>query len=177
MLRRSSFLPLLVLVAVLTLAGCNRQNSLQIDYRMGEKVTNGPLIYTAVESTWRTQLGNLFQTRLPEQRFMLITISVTNSGGREVSVPMLMLRGSNGKEFQEVGNGQGVDNWFGLLRTIAPAQTQQGRILFDVPLSSYKLRLTDGGDAGSERYAWVDIPLSMDTDTSVDAPTPGTLSK
>ena len=177
MRRRPSFFLLLVLVAVLTMAGCNRQSSLQIDYRMGEKVTDGPLIYTVVESTWKTQLGNLFHTRLPEQRFMLITISVTNSGGREVSVPLLTLRGTNGKEFLEVGNGEDVDNWFGLLRTIGPAQTQQGRILFDVPLSSYKLRLTDGGDAGAEKYAWVDIPLSMDTDTSVDAPAPGSLSK
>ena len=31
-------------------------------------------------------------------------------------------------------NGDGVDNWFGLLREIAPAETKQGNIVFDVPL-------------------------------------------
>src|ERR1019366_2154608 len=166
MLKRLPFLSILVFAAFLGTPGCNRQTSKQIDYRMGEKVTDGPLIYTVVETVWRTQLGNLLHTRLPEQRFMLISISVTNSGGKEVSVPLLALQGPNGTEFREVGNGEGVDNWFGLLRNITPAQTQQGRILFDVPLSSYKLRLTDGSDTGSEKYVWVDIPLSMDIDTS-----------
>jgi hypothetical protein len=65
-----------------------------------------------------------------------------------------------------------VDNWFGILRTLTPAQTQQGRIAFDVPLSSYRLRLTDGGSPGSEKFAWVEIPLRMDTEPSVESPVP-----
>ncbi len=59
----------------------------------------------------------------------------------------------------------------GLLRTIAPAQTQQGKIIFDVPLASYKLRVTDGAGPGAEKYTWITIPLRMDVDS--DVPTPG----
>ncbi len=160
-------------MAVLTLAGCNRQNSLRLDYQMGDRVPVGPLVYNVVETVWRSQLGDTFKPRTPQERFLLISVSVTNSGGQEVSLPMLMLEGGNGQSYRESENGEGVDNWFGLLRDVSPAQTQQGRILFDVPLSSYKLRLSDGGQGVTEKYVWVNVPLRMDVDTSVDAPAPG----
>ncbi len=155
------------------LTGCNRGNSSQLDFQMGEKVPLGPLTYNVIDTSWRSQMGDLFQLRVPQQRFLLITVSVTNGGGNDVSVPLLSLENANGQMIRESENGQGVDNWFGLLRTIAPAQTQQGKILFDVPLSSYKLRLTDGGEADSEKYAWVNIPLRMDVDSQVQTPLPG----
>jgi Domain of unknown function (DUF4352) len=165
-----------LLVAVLPLAamliGCHQQSSAQLNYSMGERVSVGPLTYTVVESAWRTQLGELFKVRVPERRFLLLTVSVTNGGGEDVSVPLLSLEAPDGTMYRESENGDSVDNWFGLLRTISPAQTQQGRILFDVPLTSYKLRVTNG-DIESEKYAWVDIPLRMDTDTQVQAPVPG----
>lgn len=163
-----------VLAAMLSLPGCGaaRQNSVHLDYDMGERVTVGPLTYNVVESSWRSQLGSDFHLRAPQQRFLMITVSVTNGGGHEVSVPLLTLENANGQTFLESENGEGVDNWFGILRTIAPAQTQQGRILFDVPLTSYKLRLSDGGPAGSEKYALVTIPLRMDTENGMQTPTP-----
>lgn len=170
---------LIVAAAALFTPGCGKQqNSLRIDYDMGEKVTVGPLTYTVVESSWRSQLGNEFKMRIPQQRFLMITVAVTNGGGHEVSIPLLTLENSNGQSYLESDNGEGVDNWFGILRSLTPAQTQQGRILFDVPLASYKLRLSDGGLAGSEKYSWVQIPLRMDTDTPVQGPAPdGTISK
>jgi len=139
---------------------------------MGERVPVGPLTYTVVETAWSTQLGEGFKIRSPEQRFLLVTLSVTNGGGGDVSVPLLDLEGPDGQLHKEQSNGEGVDNWFGLLRTLSPAQTQQGRILFDVGLTSYKLRLSSG-DPSSEKVSWVQIPLRMDTDTQVQAPIPG----
>ena len=61
----------------------------------------------------------------------------------------------------------------GLLRTLSPAQTLEGKLLFDVPLTSYRLRLTDGAGPGIEKYGWVSIPLRMDVDTDVPTPLPG----
>jgi len=139
---------------------------------MGERVTVGPLTYNVVESSWRSQLGSELKLRMPQQRFLMITISVTNGGGHEVAVPLLTLENSSGQSYLESDNGEGVDNWFGILRSLGAAQTQQGRILFDVPLTSYKLRLSDGGPAGTEKYSWVQIPLRMDTDTGVQTPAP-----
>jgi hypothetical protein len=153
------------------LTGCaSRENSTRIDYQMGERVTVGPLTYNVIESSWQSQLGADFKLRIPDQRFLMITVSVTNGGGKEISVPLLSLENGDGKMFLESADGEGVDNWFGLLRTLNPAQTQQGRLLFDVPLSGYKLRLTDGGPTGSEKYTWVEIPMRVDTDSSGDTP-------
>jgi len=169
-----------VVLAILSfaLSGCaTQQNSSRTNYSMGERVVLGPLTYDVIETVWRNQLGDALNLRIPDQRFLLISVSVSNSGGSPVSVPLLTLENQNGQSFRELENGEGVDNWFGILRTIDPAQTQQGRTLFDVPLSSYRLRLTDGAESGYEKYAWVDIPLRIDTDQGVEAPTPGALPK
>ena len=90
---------------------------------MGERVTVGPLTYNVIETVWRSQLGDAFKLRLPEQRFYLVTVSVTNGGGAEVSVPLLTLEAQNGKSYLESTDGEGVENWFGLLRNLEPEQT------------------------------------------------------
>jgi hypothetical protein len=154
----------------LLLTGCNKQNSVQINFQMGDRITAGPVVYNVIQTTWRTQLGDIFKVRVPQNRFLMITVSASNAGGREVSVPLSTLEGDNGKEYHELENGDGIDNWFGLIRTISPAETRQGNIVFDVPLTSYRLRLTDGGEPGTEKFVWVDIPLHIDTDTSIEVP-------
>jgi len=111
----------------------------------------------------------MFQTRMPQNRFLLISVSATNGGGSQVSVPMLELEAPDGKIYKELENGEGVDNWFGILRTMEPAQTLQGRLLFDVPLSSYRLKLSDG-DSVSGHFAYVQIPLQIDADPPLVSP-------
>ena len=166
-----------VLALSLLLAGCSHAAVGQADHAMGEKVTVGPLTYNVIEANWSSQLGEGFKIRSPQQRFLAITLSVTNGGGSDVPVPLLTLENSDGKSFVETDNGDGLDNWLGLIRNISPAQTMQGKILFDVPLGSYRLRLTDGGGAGAEKYSWVTIPLRIDVDTGVQTPTPGDVAK
>jgi hypothetical protein len=164
----------LVMLAGLPLAGCKqKQTSEQINYSMGERITAGPMTYNVVQTVWRTQLGDIFKVRIPDHRFLLISLSATNGGGKAVSVPFFILEGPNREQYPEQENGAGADNWFGLLRDIAPAETKQGNIVFDVPLTSFRLRLTDGGEPGTEKYVWVEIPLRMDTDSSVSTPLPG----
>jgi hypothetical protein len=131
------------------------------------------VVYNVVQTVWRTQLGGLFSARSPENRFLLITLSATNGGGKEIALPFFTLEGRNGKEYKEMENGNGVENWFGLLRTLNPAETRQGNLMFDVPLTSYRLRLSDGGEPGTEKNVWVEIPLRLDTDTSISMPAPG----
>lgn len=164
---------ILALVAGLPLTGCKKQAPAQIVFQMGERVTDTPMTYSVVQTAWRTQLGDTLQVRVPEHRFLLITLSATNGGGHPVAIPFLTLEGPNGAEYKEMESGEGVDNWFGLLREVAPAETKQGNIAFDVPLGSYRLRLTDGGEPGTEKFVWVEIPLRMDTDSTVDIPLPG----
>jgi hypothetical protein len=163
-----------VVLPALLLAGCTqKRTSEQINYTMGERILDGPMVYNVVQTAWRTQLGDLYKVRTPDNRYLVISLSATNSGGKQVSVPFFVLEGPNGQQYPELQNGEGIENWFGLLRDIAPAQTKQGNIVFDVPLTSFRLRLTDGKDPGTEKYVWVDIPLRMDTDSTVSTPLPG----
>jgi hypothetical protein len=162
----------IALAAGLALAGCKKESQ-QTEFQMGERVIATPMLYNVVQTMWRTQLGDLFKVRVPDHRFLLISLSATNNGGKPIAVPFFTLEGSNREEYHEMQTGDGVDNWFGLLREIAPGETKVGNIAFDVPLASYRLRLTNGGEPGSERLVWVEIPLRIDTDTGVTAPLPG----
>lgn len=161
------------LLAAITLGACQRQNSVQINFQMGEKVTAGAMTYTVVQAAWRAQLGESFNVRTPQDRFLVITLSATNGGSREVSLPFATLEGPGGKVYREIEQAPGVENWFGLLRNLQGSETRQGNLVFDVPLTSYRLRLTDGGEPGVEKSVWVEIPLHIDTDSSVPAPVPG----
>ena len=151
-------------LACLLLAACSPSGPAQSEYSMGERVPVGQLTYSVVDTSWKGQLGDGYQVRTPNQRFLLVTVSVTNGGGSQISMPLLQLEGANGQMYKEVNNGEGVDNYIGLLRNIAPAQTLQGRLLFDVPLSSYRLRVVDGVDPAFEKAAWVKLPLNLDGD-------------
>src|SRR5262245_59413933 len=109
-------LPWAVVCAAALLAGCEKKGtSTVIDFPMGEKAPNPPLVYTVVESAWRTQLGEGFKVRSPQNRFLLITVSVTNGGGQEVSLPLFTLEDSNGKTYTESDNPEGVPNGIGIL--------------------------------------------------------------
>jgi hypothetical protein len=139
---------------------------------MGERVEIGPYTYTVIESSWASQLGEGFNVRVPQNRFLILSVSITNGGGSESSVPLLSLEASNGQLYQELLDGTGVPDWMGALRSLKPASTLAGRIVFDVPLSTFRLRLPDGGEPGYEKYAMVDIPLRLDVQT-VQSPVPG----
>ena len=52
-------------------------------YRLGEKVQVGPLIYNVVEANWRRpNFGRRFVARAGH-RFLVIHLTVTNSGAEE----------------------------------------------------------------------------------------------
>ena len=156
--------------AALLFSGCSKPQETRTEFSMGERVPVGQMTYSVVESTWKAQLGESFRVRSPEQRFLLIKLSVTNGTGQDVSVPLLTLEGNNRQTYRELANGEGVENWFGLLRTLSPGETQQGNVLFDVPLTSYKLRVPDVADPGLEKYVSVQIPLRIDPDLPIQSP-------
>ncbi|MEP7355219.1 MAG: DUF4352 domain-containing protein [Acidobacteriota bacterium] len=171
-------LPVLLAGSMVLLTGCQEKVSpTKLTYEMGERVVNGPLTYVIVDSRWKTQLGEGLDVRSPQERYLIINISVTNGGASELSLPSLALEGFDGKTYKELTDGKGVPNWIGLLRSVAPAATLQGAIVFDVPLKSFRLPLPNGGDIGEEKFALVDIPLRIDADSAVQAPIPGDLTK
>lgn len=144
-------------------AGCKQPAPAKLEFRIGDPATAGPLTYNVVETRWKSQLEGFPTSRIPERNFLLIRVSITNSGGAEMGIPFLKLENSNGDSYSESEDGSGVDHWLGLMRRINPAQTEDGWLLFDVPTNSYKLRLSDGA-LENEHVAYVSIPLSINTE-------------
>lgn len=130
-------------------------------FKMGERVQVGPVIYNILEAEWKTALTD--GGRAPQNRFLLLRVSITNSGAQPASAPAFEIMAENGTKYREVTeNLEGVRNWLGLLRTVAPSSTEQGTIVYDVPLGAYQLILVEGGDAETERYAHVEIPVQLE---------------
>ena len=156
------------------LTGCNRaQPTAVLDFQVGEKATNPPLTYSVIETGWKTQLGEGFKIRTPQNRFLVLRVSVTNGGGSELGLPLFSISGAGGMEYRELDNGEGLEGWLGLLRSVAPAQTMQGTIVFDVPLATYKIRLPNGAPTGEEKWIQVALPLRLDGDQTVQGPNVG----
>jgi hypothetical protein len=160
----------LAAVAALLSMGCSSTSPAPTpgNYLMGEKVPLGKLSYTVFETQWLTQLGDGPTPRIPQHRFFLIRMNAVNSGSSDLSMPNPVVIDDKGKEYEELSNGQDVPQWAGYLRTIKPADTLEGQIVFDAPAGHYKLKLTDETGA---RVALVDIPLSFGAETP-EIPTP-----
>lgn len=131
---------------------------------MGEKVAVGKLMYSVLNAEWKTHLGEGTGQRVPENRFLVMELSVANAGMDEVSVPLFLLHDASSKTYRELENGEGVDNWMGLLRMLRPTTSLNGRLLFDVPMTNYKLQVTDGGPPDEEVVSFIDIPLQLEAD-------------
>ncbi len=145
-------------LALLT-AGCSRGTKKESQvFPAGEKVTVGPLVYSVIDSQVLTQLGDDASTaRTPQNRFHVMTISVSNSSSEDAPIPGLTLVDDMGKEYPEAADGTNVPNWLGVVRKVAAAQTEQGNILFDAPAQHYRLRLTDETDPAEFS---IDVPLT-----------------
>ncbi|MCX6619897.1 MAG: DUF4352 domain-containing protein [Acidobacteria bacterium] len=160
-------LALLVLGAValspsLALTGCRSGGPQDRPYRMGELVIVGALRYTIFDTEWKTQIGEGPGAHTPRNRYLIIHLSITNSGGSLLEVPTLTLERADGAADTaepEIADSLGVPDWMGVIRRLKPADTVQGKVIFDVPLSAYRLRVGGGADVADEKSAVVDIPI------------------
>lgn len=133
-------------------------------FHLGEKAQAGPLIYTVLEVRWRAQIGDGPLARVPERRFLIVHLSVTNSGAQEITLPSLTLTDETNQSFNETMDGRAIPYWLGLIRKLKPAETLDGSILFDVEPKSFKLRLDDG--AGNTN-SLVELPLQFDAGQTI----------
>ena len=141
-----------------------------LTFRMGERVTVGPVIYNILHAEWKPSLGDGSGARAPQNRFLVLRVSITNNGTKDIGVPLLNLYEPNGKQHRELDDIQDYPGWLGLYRMLKRQETLQGVIVFDAPPGAYKLQVTDGGEPGDEIIAYVDIPLNPDSDPILAEP-------
>jgi hypothetical protein len=148
-----------LLIPVLLLAGCSsgpKKEPAKI-YAAGEKAAVGSLIYSVVDTQFAPALGDDPNSqRTPQNRFVIVQISVSNSGTTEANIPLMTLIDDNGQQYPELADGTGVPRWMGVLRKVGSAQTEAGNVVFDAPSKHYRLRLTEELDDEIS----IDIPLS-----------------
>ena len=152
----------LFVVSLGALTSCTKNDTTRNIHDMGEKVRVGGLTYTVLEAAWKNQIGDFPAARMPAQNFLLIRVSVTNSGGKQTDVPSLTLENDRGDSYPEVQDGTGITNWLGILRSINPAMTEEGWVVFDVPTNAYNLRLADPDNPDATRISFVKIPLKLE---------------
>jgi hypothetical protein len=147
------------LIPLLLLAGCSStpaKKEAKI-FPAGEKAQVGSLVYSVVDTQFAPVLGeDPTNQRTPQNRFVIVQISVSNSGTTEQNIPALTLVDDQGQTYPELVDGTGVAKWMGVIRKVGSAQTEAGEILFDAPAKHYRLRLTDELDDDVS----IDIPLS-----------------
>jgi hypothetical protein len=121
------------------------------------------MVYTVLEAHYRPALTDSGTGKPPKDRYLFVRLSATNSGGNVATVPPFTLLGPNKEQYQEVTEGlEEVPNHMGVLRMIQPAETDQGYVIFDVPIAAYKLMISDGAEPGAERFAQVDLPVNLE---------------
>jgi hypothetical protein len=158
---------LAVLAGLASQTACLRPAPVNV-FRMGEKVQVGPLIYNVFETKWQAQIGEGTQARMPSHRFLILHLTVVNSGAAPTSVPALRLSDDSGRNYDESMDGQGIPLWLGMIRNLKPANTLEGNAVFDVEPKSYKLKLDDGAESGN--IMMVDLPLQFDSNKPSYAP-------
>ncbi len=128
-------------------------------HQMGERVQVGPLIYSIIEADWHNDLPSKNTSRIPQGKYCVIRLSITNAGNKDATIPLLNLEDEKGTGYLELTEGEGIEEWLGILRSLNPAETLQGRILFDVRPGNYSLRVTDGGEPDLEKTERVTVPF------------------
>ncbi|MCC7496777.1 MAG: DUF4352 domain-containing protein [Bryobacterales bacterium] len=159
------------LLCLLILAGCRSRAEQEPVSRMGELVVAGPLRYTVFDTEWKTQIGEGDNAHFPKNRYLIIHLSVTNSGGSLTQIPTMQLETADGNSTAEITEPLGVAGWVGILRQLRPADTLQGNVVFDVPMSAYRLRVGSSADAIDEKTALIDIPIQY-APAAMPAPAP-----
>lgn len=157
------FLSFLILAAV-WLAGCAQEAPEAAPasrYQLGDKATVGHLSYVVFETQWVTHFGEGITSRIPQNRFFLVRMSVVNGGANDATIPNMTIEDDAGHTYNELSDGEGVPQWMGYLRSVKPADSLLGNVVFDAPPAHYRIRLTDD----QRHAALVDIPLSFGAET------------
>ena len=171
------FTRLLSILSVATLlvfaASCGGDSAKRIaTYRMGDRAATGSVTYVGLTADYRQELAGAKEPL--KSRYLVISLSVTNGGGADLMLPHTRLIKPDGTEIAELTEIEGFPQWMGLLRKVGSSSTEQGYVVFDVPVGAYKLQVSSGGEPDKEELAQIEIPANLGPATpSVTGPSLG----
>jgi hypothetical protein len=156
----NSFVSWLAASSLLLLSACSSTPSRQTKiYQAGEKAAVDRLTYAVIDSQIHPRLGDdPNNPRVPENRFYAVQVAISSGASTELPIPAMTLVDDSGKNYNELADGSGLQHWLGVVRRVAPAQTERGEVLFDAPAAHYKLKLTDDS---VQEDVYIDLPLNF----------------
>lgn len=128
-------------------------------FHLGDRAPAGQITYMGLSAEYRDQIPGAKEPL--KDRYLVMRLSATNGGAQEVTLPLTRLIAADGKEYPEVTEVEGFPEWLGPLRRIEPGKTEQGYIVFDVPVGAYKLEVSGGGDLEQEQLVQIDVPANL----------------
>ena len=93
---------------------------------------------------------------MPRSHFLIVRLSVTNSGVTTSGILSISVSDRGGTSYPELTDAEGLSEWLGYIRTVKPADTLHGRVVFDVPTAEYELKLSDDAEPENVELAMVD---------------------
>jgi hypothetical protein len=158
-LRQLSILSTVALLAFTLSCGGDPATPTAKVYRMGDRAVTGPITYVGLTAEYRAELP---EAKGPlKHQYLVVFLSATNGGGQEATLPHTRLIGADGAEYPEVTEIENMGQWMGVLRRVAPSSTEQGYVVFDVPVGAYKLQVSSGGDPEKEQLAQIELPTKI----------------
>ncbi|MEX2287556.1 MAG: DUF4352 domain-containing protein [Planctomycetaceae bacterium] len=116
------------------------------EYQMRETISIGYTSYTVWKAWWPNKLSdNQFLNEKPDASWLFVELSVRNDDKKERTIPPFELIDENGAEYGASAKSWQVEQSIGILDSLNPGVSKQGRIVFDVPRNhSYKLKISGG---------------------------------
>src|SRR3954454_21774512 len=112
---------LLLIPFVVALAGCSTAPARATKvYQTGEKAEHNKLTYSIVDAQIFTRLGEEQNARIPQNRFYIVQLSVSNSGNQTSPIGAMSLVDDSGKVYPELADGTNVPRWLGVVRNVEP---------------------------------------------------------
>jgi RNA polymerase subunit RPABC4/transcription elongation factor Spt4 len=114
-------------------------------YAEGESVRIGSFVYSVNDSMWRSAIGGQYNRQDANASFLVVEVSVTNSGNEGAMIPSLELTDNKKNDYESSSKSWVLDRSIGALDRLNPGVTKTGLVVFDVPMKEgYKLKAYAG---------------------------------
>lgn len=126
--------------------------------QIGVPIEVGSFVYTVNNVTWKNVIGKgeLIQQH-PDAAYLVIDLTVQNVSSKPQFVDSPSLVDPGGRTYALTSNVFIVEGSQFLLKELNPQVQSRGNVVFDVPYSSYSLRL--GGGMGSLLHKVKTVPV------------------
>jgi type II secretory pathway pseudopilin PulG len=146
MIKKAAVLSVLIMVALLSVAGCtNPQNSTQTITHSDKVVAN--ITVNSVATSYRLQSGDYYATPSSGNKFLILNVTATNLNEQGLSLgyrSFFKLTTSDGGIYSTTSYTALLPNELAGVSNTNPGEKLTGQILFEVPQSAKATMLTYG---------------------------------